>query len=164
MKIDWVISKDGNKAILNNGDLEVHIKEFDFEKEQPTSQKISNKFETMCGFIKIETNRAFDCIIIKNNIKNMLDELDIETASRLIPKLFSTLGDKYIIDFVNKTGKKVGEIQNTKLGKYLDYSEGGLRGLEEKYPKRYEALYLGSFCKANNITKNDLVKLLENRE
>ncbi|AXH16461.1 hypothetical protein CP985_13560 [Malaciobacter mytili LMG 24559] len=95
MKINWVISKDNKKALLNNGDLEVLIKEIDLEKEEPTKQEISNRFNTMCGFIKIESNRAYDCIIVQNNIKNILDELDIETASKLIPKLFSSLGDIY---------------------------------------------------------------------
>lgn len=96
MKINWVISKDNKKALLNNGDLEVEINEIDFlNDKQPTKQKISNKFETMCGFIKIESGRAYDCIIVQNNMKNILDELDIETASKLIPKLFSSLGDIY---------------------------------------------------------------------
>ncbi len=95
MKIDWVISRDNKKALLNNGDLEVQIKEIDLTKEQPTEQKISSRFKSMCGFIKIESNRAYDCIIVQNNMKHILDELDIKTASKLIPKLFSSLGDIY---------------------------------------------------------------------
>jgi hypothetical protein len=95
MKINWIVSKDNSKALLNDGNLEVLIKEFDPNKDQPTKQKISKKYETMCGFIKIKSNRAYDCIILKNNISDMLDNLEIETASKLIPKLFSTLGDIY---------------------------------------------------------------------
>jgi len=95
MKIDWKVSKDNSKALLNNGDLEVLIKEINLKTEQPSKQQISTKFNTMCGFIKIESNRAYDCIIIKNNMQNILDDLDIESASKLIPKLFSSLGDIY---------------------------------------------------------------------
>ena len=71
------------------------IKEIDLNTEQPSKQRISTKFNTMCGFIKMESNRAYDCIILENKMEFILDNLDIETASKLIPKLFSSLGDIY---------------------------------------------------------------------
>lgn len=95
MKINWIISKDNKKALLNNGDLEVLIKEIDLEKEEPVKQRISKKFETRCGFIKIKSGRAYDCIIVQNKLYKILDALDIEAASKIIPKIFSSLGDTY---------------------------------------------------------------------
>ena len=95
MKINWVIARDNKKALLNNGDLEVIIKEIDLTKEKPTQQKISNRFKSSCGFIKTDSNRVYECIIVQNNMEYVLDELDMETASKLIPNLFSSLGDIY---------------------------------------------------------------------
>ncbi len=68
------------------------------------------------------------------------------------------------IDFVNKTGQKIGEVQNTKLAKYLGNSEGAIRNLRDKEPRKFDCLYLGALCKANNIIKEDLIKLLKDKE
>ena len=68
------------------------------------------------------------------------------------------------IDFVNKTGQKIGEVQNTKLAKYLGNSEGAIRNLRDKEPLKFDCLYLGALCKANNIIKEDLIKLLKDKE
>lgn len=68
-----------------------------------------------------------------------------------------------ITDFVNRTGKNVGKIQNTALANFFENSEGAMRSLSKREPLKFECLYLGAFCKANNITKDDLLKILENR-
>ena len=68
------------------------------------------------------------------------------------------------IDFVTKTGQNIGEVQNTKLAKYFGNSEGAIRNLRDKEPLKFECLYLGAFCKANNITKDDLIRLKQGKE
>lgn len=68
------------------------------------------------------------------------------------------------IDFVNRTGKNVGEIQNTKLAKFIGISEGAIRVMKQNDLHRLDVVYLGALCKANNIFKEDLIKLVENRE
>jgi DNA-binding Xre family transcriptional regulator len=67
------------------------------------------------------------------------------------------------IDFVNTTGKNIGQIQNTKLADFIGVSEGAVRHIKNKYPNRFEILYLGAFCKVNNIKKEDLIKLIESK-
>ena len=62
-------------------------------------------------------------------------------------------------DFVNTTGKNIGEIQNTALGNFFEQTEGAIRGLRNNYPKRFNALYMGAFCIANDITIEDLRKI-----
>ncbi|WP_418186717.1 hypothetical protein [Aliarcobacter lanthieri] len=69
-----------------------------------------------------------------------------------------------IIDFVNKTGKKVGEVQNTKLANFFGNAESTIRQLRDREPLKFECLYLGAFCKANNIIKEDLIKILEDKK
>jgi DNA-binding Xre family transcriptional regulator len=68
------------------------------------------------------------------------------------------------IDFVNKTGKNIGKIQNTKLANFLGISEGAIRLMKEKDLHRLDCNYLGALCKINNIKKEDLIKLVENKE
>jgi len=68
------------------------------------------------------------------------------------------------IDFINRTGKNIGEIQNTKLANYIGVSEGTIRLMKENNLHKLDCNYLGALCKANNITKEDLIKLVENRE
>lgn len=67
------------------------------------------------------------------------------------------------IDFVNRTGKNIGEIQNTKLANFIGISEGAIRLMKENDLDRLDCNYLGALCKANKITKEDLIKLVENR-
>lgn len=67
------------------------------------------------------------------------------------------------IDFVNTTGKNVGKIQNTKLAKFIGVSEGAIRLMKEKDLHKLDCNYLGALCKANNISKEDLIQLVENR-
>lgn len=63
-------------------------------------------------------------------------------------------------DFVNTTGKNIGRLQNTKLAAYLGCSEGAIRGMKRKEDQlRLECLYLGALCKANNISKENLVEI-----
>ena len=57
----------------------------------------------------------------------------------------------------------MGKIKNTEFGNFVNLGEGAMRNLEKKHPQRYEMLYIGALCKANNITKEDLIKLVENR-
>ena len=68
------------------------------------------------------------------------------------------------VDFVKTSGKNIGEIQNTKLAEYFDMTEGGIRRLRKKENNsKFNCLYLGALCKANNISKEDLINLMENR-
>lgn len=67
------------------------------------------------------------------------------------------------IDFVNRTGKNIGQIQNTKLANFVGISEGAIRLMKENDLHRLECNYLGALCKANDITKDDLINLVENR-
>jgi hypothetical protein len=66
-------------------------------------------------------------------------------------------------DFITTTGKNIGKIKNTEFGNFVNLGEGAMRNLEKKHPLRYKMLYIGALCKANNITKEDLIKLVENR-
>lgn len=69
-----------------------------------------------------------------------------------------------LIDFVNKTGKNIGQVQNTKLAKFFGVTEGAFRSMREKEPLKFDCLYLGAFCKANNITKEDLENIFKIEE
>jgi len=69
-----------------------------------------------------------------------------------------------IVDFTNRTGKNIGKIQNTKLANYVGVVEGSIRLMKINNQQKLDCLYLGALCKANNISKDDLIKLLENRE
>lgn len=66
-----------------------------------------------------------------------------------------------IVDFANKTGKNIGEPQNTKLGEYFETNERNIRYLKQTDKKMFDCLYIGAFCEANNIKKDDLLLLLE---
>ncbi len=68
------------------------------------------------------------------------------------------------IDFVNRTGKNIGEIQNTKLANFIGISEGAIRLMKANDLHRLDCTYLGALCKANNITKQDLIKIIEDRK
>lgn len=94
MKIDWKISRDNKKAILNGGDIEVEIIKID-DILKARQQKISKKYSGICGFSKIESGNIYECFITVNNMQNIFDNIEIETASRLVPKLWSNLGDIY---------------------------------------------------------------------
>lgn len=94
MKIDWKISKDNKKAILNGGKIEVQIKKIN-NIEEAIEQKICDKFSSKCGFMKIETNNMYDCLIVKNEIQHIFNNMDIRVASQFFPKLWSKLGDIY---------------------------------------------------------------------
>lgn len=67
--------------------------------------------------------------------------------------------EKIFIDFVNTTGKNIGEIQNTKLAAFYNVVEGSIRRIKKEDPLKLECLYLGALCKANNISKQDLVEI-----
>ncbi len=67
---------------------------------------------------------------------------------------------KDFIDFVNTTGKNIGQLQNTKLAAFLGVSEGAIRSMKRKEDQlRLDCLYLGALCKANNISKENLVEI-----
>ena len=78
MKLNWVISKDKTKALLNTDDLEVLIKKVDLEKDTLEKSKLSNKVISTLGFKKIKTG---------NNYSNYIDSMNA--------KLCSKLGDLY---------------------------------------------------------------------
>ena len=67
-------------------------------------------------------------------------------------------------DFVNTTGKNVGEIQNTKLANFFGVTEGAIRKLKLSDSLKFDCLYLGTICKANNFTKEDLIYLIKNND
>ncbi len=67
------------------------------------------------------------------------------------------------IDFVNTIGKNIGEIQNTKLAKFFDINEGSIRRMKKEDPFKLDCLYLGALCKANNITKEDIIETSKNK-
>ena len=97
MKIDWKVSRDNKKAILNGGDLEVEIVKID-DISKAKQQKISNKFGGICGFSKVESGNIYECVITSNKLENIFNNINIETASTFIPQLWSKLGDIYIED------------------------------------------------------------------
>lgn len=94
MKIEWKVSRDKNRAILNGGDLEVEIKKIN-NFEDAAVQKLSKKYISKCGFVKIESGNIYDCIISINNMQNVFNNMDFEIAAKFIPKLWSRLGDIY---------------------------------------------------------------------
>lgn len=67
-----------------------------------------------------------------------------------------------IVDFVNKTGKNIGLIQNTKLGFFFETNEKNIRYLK-KQKNMFDCLYLGALCKVNNITRDDLIELIKQK-
>lgn len=71
---------------------------------------------------------------------------------------------KQFKDFVNTTGKNVGEIQNTKLANFFGVTEGAIRKLKLSDGLKFDCLYLGAICKANNFTKEDLIYLIKNND
>lgn len=71
--------------------------------------------------------------------------------------------EKGFIDFVNTTGKKVGEIQNTKLATFFQVSEGSIRRIRKEDPLKLDCLYLGALCKANNISKENLIEITKQK-
>ena len=64
--------------------------------------------------------------------------------------------------FNNTTGKNKGNLQLTKLAKYLGRTEGTLRLMKKRDEelkrkvKLLEVLHLGALCHINGITENDL--------
>ena len=46
------------------------------------------------------------------------------------------------IDFVNKTGKNIGQVQNIKLANYFEISEGAIRNIKKKEPLKFDCLHL----------------------
>ncbi len=68
-----------------------------------------------------------------------------------------------IVDFVNKTGKNIGLVQNTKLGFFFETNEKNIRYLRKTKKNMFDSLYLGALCKANNITRDDLIELIKQK-
>jgi hypothetical protein len=68
------------------------------------------------------------------------------------------------IDFVNRTGKNIGEVQNTQLGDFVGNHEATMRALRKKNPHKFDILYLGSLCKANGIDKEMLEKMKQKKD
>lgn len=94
MKLQWIIARNNDKALLNVDQLEVEIRKLEKGLE-PKVQVLSKRFTSQCGFIKIVSGNIYDCVITTNNISHILDEMSLETAAKFIPKLFSSLGDIY---------------------------------------------------------------------
>lgn len=64
-------------------------------------------------------------------------------------------------DFVYLTGKNVGNINYSDLGRFYGKQGQTLINQHNKNPKQLEAIYLGSLCQANEITKQDLIKIIK---
>ena len=69
-----------------------------------------------------------------------------------------------MIDFITKTGKNIGKIKKSELGAALGRGEGAMRNIEKKHPNRYEMMYFGALCEANKITKDELIKIINDRK
>lgn len=63
-------------------------------------------------------------------------------------------------DFLHKTPKRVGTVNLAELALFLNKTEGTVRALQRTNPKKFEMLYRGAVCAANNITIEDLRKCL----
>lgn len=74
--------------------MEVEIIKID-DISKTRQQKISKKYGGICGFSKMESGNIYECFITVNNMQNIFDNIEIKTASKLIPKLWSSLGDVY---------------------------------------------------------------------
>jgi hypothetical protein len=70
------------------------------------------------------------------------------------------MGNFKMIDFLHKSPKRRGTIHYSELARFLDKTEGATRGLQRTNPKKFELLYMGAVCSANNITIGDLRKCL----
>lgn len=68
-----------------------------------------------------------------------------------------------MIDFVNTTGKNIGEVQNTKLARFVGKGEFSVRALRKRKPKEFEMMYLGALCVANGVSKDDIEKVCESK-
>lgn len=70
---------------------------------------------------------------------------------------------KEFVDFVNTTGKNIGKIQSKKLADYFGVTEGGIRYMKNNDELKYDCLYLGALCKANNVTKENIIEIFKNK-
>lgn len=67
-------------------------------------------------------------------------------------------------DMIHIGNKYDGEINNTKFGEYFNLHESSVRGLKKRDSKKFEALYLGALCQINNLTKEDLEKIFNEKK
>jgi hypothetical protein len=67
------------------------------------------------------------------------------------------------IDFVTHSGKNIGTIQNTKLSIFLKITKRKILYLRNTNKMMFDCVYMGALCKANNITKADLIELLKQK-
>ena len=65
------------------------------------------------------------------------------------------------VDFVNTTGENIDKIQSKKLADYFGMTEGAIRHMKNKDELKYDCLYLGALCKANNISKDNIKEILK---
>ena len=69
-----------------------------------------------------------------------------------------------MIDFLHKTQKRAGTVNLAELSNFLGKTEGTIRALQKQNPKKFEMLYMGAVCSANQIDIKKLKELLEQQE
>lgn len=165
---DVMISSD-DIYIDDESYLEELISEYtDSEKTTIENQKVQKELDYLNHkLMEIWNFERPKCI---GNFEKIIEiDEEIKFYEKKIKKLEKILSDDEsdaykFVDFTNKTGKNIGEIQNTKLANFVGVSEGAIRLMKTNDIHRLDCLYLGALCKVNNVTRVDLIKLVENRK
>ena len=179
---DVSITSDGvyidDEALLEQFKKDYEDKIILEKKEEKEAERIlrqnQKKFNEISDKLELLNNQLIDLVnfqrpkCIGNYEKITKIDKEIQELEELIEYFENKLNladnnQVQFIDFVNKTGKNVGEIQNTKLADFIGISEGAIRLMKANDLHRLDCLYLGSLCKANNITKDVLIKFVQNR-
>jgi len=177
-KHDVSITSDG-VYIDDENSLEEFKKDYyqkiAFDKDEEKEQlKVSNqkqrKYNEISEKLEFLNNQLMNLVnfqkpkCVGNYTKITEIDKEIENLEKIIKEYERELNTKEeFVDFVNRTGKNIGEIQNTKLANFIGISEGAVRLMKENDLHRLDCTYLGALCKANKIKKEDLIKLVEDR-
>jgi len=62
-------------------------------------------------------------------------------------------------NFLHKSKKRAGTVNVTELATYLGKDETTIRALKRTNPQKFEIIYLGAVCIANNIKIEDLKRI-----
>lgn len=178
-KHDVSITSDGVLYIDDENSLEEFKKDYyqkiAFDKDEEKEQlKVSNqkqrKYNEISEKLEFLNNQLMNLVnfqkpkCVGNYTKITEIDKEIENLEKIIKEYERELNTKEeFVDFVNRTGKNIGEIQNTKLANFIGISEGAVRLMKENDLHRLDCTYLGALCKANKIKKEDLIKLVEDR-
>lgn len=175
---DVSITSDGvyidDENFLEQFKEDYHQKIVSDRDEEKEKVKISNqkqrKYNEISEKLEFLNNQLMNLInfqrpkCVGNYTKISEIDKEIENLEKIIKKYERELNTKEeFVDFVNRTGKNIGEIQNTKLAEFIGVSEGAIRLMKTNDIHRLDCVYLGALCKANKIKKEDLIKLVEDR-